>query len=113
MMALTMGREIIPDQLATERYTNCSNTTASLIWRMTETLTISRSREAKLTPSEEQGEKQPQRTLREEEDDLDWSENLARSRADRWGLDASIIVILLVLSALLVVGLAYLIRHWH
>ena len=80
---------------------------------MTAILTISRSREAKVTPSEEQGEKKPQPTHREEEEDLDWSENLARSRADRRGLDAKIIAILLVLSALLVVGLACLIRRWH
>ena len=63
-----------------------------------------------LTPSQEQGEKQPERTLRQEEEDLDWSENLARSKRSRWALDLKIFVILLILSALFIVGLIYLVR---
>ena len=63
-----------------------------------------------MTPSQEQGEKQPERTLRQEEEDLDWSENLARSKRSRWGLDLKIFVILLILSALFIVGLIYLVR---
>jgi hypothetical protein len=66
-------------------------------------------REVSLTPSEQP----PPRSPREEEEFLDWSENQRRPRRSLLGLDLGVFVLLLVVTALLVIGLVGFYRQLH